>query len=158
MFAPQARILIVRCHRISFLDPVFAMMLRSRLLGRKGRAVCMAALGLAFGRRTGPCCAGPDSFQVAALWPTGGGMMMGVEVICIKAFVAPHGSPFQIPWGKKKKKKIINNGSALCIATVAVLGGLADAKRGANGGLAALRRAHGPRADVFLQGDALCRR
>ncbi len=112
MFAAAARIPLSDATAISFLNPVFAMMLAIPLLGEKVGPWRWAAAGIALGGALVLLRPGPDSFQVAALSALGAAMMMGVEVICIKRLARMEG-PFQI--------LIINNGIGLCIATVAVL-------------------------------------
>lgn len=112
MFAAAARIPLSDATAISFLNPVFAMMLAIPLLGEKVGPWRWAAAGIALVGALVLLRPGPDSFQVAALLALGAAMMMGVEVICIKRLARMEG-PFQI--------LIINNAIGLCIATVAVL-------------------------------------
>lgn len=112
MFAAAARIPLSDATAISFLNPVFAMMLAIPLLGEKVGPWRWAATGIALVGALVLLRPGPDSFQVAALLALGAAMMMGVEVICIKRLARMEG-PFQI--------LIINNAIGLCIATVAVL-------------------------------------
>lgn len=112
MFAAVAFIPLADATAISFLNPVFAMMLAIPLLGEKvGRirwfAAFMAMLGaLVLLRPT------PDSFQPAALLALGAAMVMGVELIFIKKLAAREGT-FQI--------LLVNNLIGLGIATLAVL-------------------------------------
>lgn len=112
MFAAVAFIPLADATAISFLNPVFAMMLAIPLLGEKvGRirwfAAFMAMLGaLVLLRPT------PDSFQPAALLALGAAMVMGVELIFIKKLAAREGT-FQI--------LLVNNLIGLGIATLAAL-------------------------------------
>lgn len=112
MFAAAARIPLSDATAISFLNPVFAMMLAIPLLGEKVGPWRWAAAGIALAGALVLLRPGPDSFQVAALLALGAAMMMGVEVICIKR-LARMESPLQI--------LIINNGIGVCIASVAVV-------------------------------------
>jgi drug/metabolite transporter (DMT)-like permease len=112
MFASVAYIPLADATAISFLNPVFAMMLAIPMLGEKvGRvrwsAAVLALIGAAILLRPTP-----DSFQPAALLALGAAMVMGMELIFIKK-LASRENPFQI--------LLINNMIGLCIATVAVL-------------------------------------
>ncbi|QFT57551.1 Riboflavin transporter [Sulfitobacter sp. THAF37] len=112
MFASVAFIPLADATAISFLNPVFAMMLAIPLLGEKvGRirwsAAAMAMAGAAILLRPTP-----DSFQPAALLALGAAMVMGMELIFIKK-LALRENPFQI--------LLVNNFIGLCIATLAVL-------------------------------------
>ncbi|KIN71424.1 DMT family transporter [Sulfitobacter guttiformis] len=112
MFAAVAFIPLADATAISFLNPVFAMMLAIPMLGEKvGRvrwsAAVLAMIGaLVLLRPT------PDSFQPAALLALGAAMIMGMELIFIKK-LAGRENPFQI--------LLVNNMIGLCIATVAML-------------------------------------
>jgi drug/metabolite transporter (DMT)-like permease len=112
MFAAVAFIPMADATAISFLNPVFAMMLAIPMLGEKvGRvrwsAAIMALIGaLVLLRPT------PDSFQPAALLALGAAMIMGLELIFIKRLAGREG-PFQILF--------MNNLFGLCISSVAVL-------------------------------------
>jgi drug/metabolite transporter (DMT)-like permease len=129
MFAAAARIPLSDATAISFLNPVFAMMLAIPLLGEKVGPWRWAAAGIALVGALVLLRPGPDSFQVAALLALGAAMMMGVEVICIKRLARMEG-PFQI--------LIINNAIGLCIATVAVLAAWQPPNPAQWGALAAL--------------------
>jgi drug/metabolite transporter (DMT)-like permease len=113
MFASVAFIPLADATAISFLNPVFAMMLAIPLLGeRVGRirwtAAAMALTGaLILLRPT------PESFQPAALLALGAAVIMGLELIFIKK-LASRESPFQVLF--------FNNLIGLGIASVAVLG------------------------------------
>ncbi|OAN80503.1 hypothetical protein A8B82_00165 [Sulfitobacter sp. EhC04] len=112
MFASVAFIPLADATAISFLNPVFAMMLAIPLLGEKvGRirwsAAAMAMAGAAILLRPTP-----DSFQPAALLALGAAVVMGLELIFIKK-LARRENPFQI--------LLVNNFIGLCIASFAVL-------------------------------------
>jgi drug/metabolite transporter (DMT)-like permease len=112
MFASVAYIPLADATAISFLNPVFGMMLAIPLLGETvGRIRWFAAVMALFGavillRPT------PDSFQAAALLPFGAAMVMGLELIFIKKLTSREG-PFQILF--------FNNMMGLGIATLAVI-------------------------------------
>ena len=112
MFAAVAFIPLADATAISFLNPVFAMMLAIPLLGEKvGRirwtAAIMAMIGaLILLRPT------PDTFQPAALLALGAAMVMGMELIFIKKLAGREG-PFQI--------LIFNNSIGLIISSLAVI-------------------------------------
>ncbi len=112
MFASVAFIPLADATAISFLNPVFGMMLAIPLLGeRVGRVRWSAAVLALIGafillRPT------PDSFQPAALLALGAAMIMGLELIFIKK-LASRENPFQI--------LLVNNLIGLCIASCAVL-------------------------------------
>lgn len=112
MFASVAFIPLADATAISFLNPVFGMMLAIPLLGEKvGRvrwsAAILALIGaLVLLRPT------PASFQPAALLALGAAMVMGLELIFIKK-LAGRENPFQI--------LLVNNMIGLGIATCAVL-------------------------------------
>jgi drug/metabolite transporter (DMT)-like permease len=112
MFAAVAFIPLSDATAISFLNPVFGMLLAIPLLGeRVGRwrwlAAFMAICGALILLRPGP-----DTFQVAALLALGAAVLMGMELIFIKK-LADREPPFQI--------LLVNNALGLCIATLAVL-------------------------------------
>lgn len=112
MFAAVAYIPLADATAISFLNPVFAMMLAIPLLGEHvGRvrwsAAIMALIGaLILLRPT------PDSFQPAALLALTAAMVMGLELIFIKK-LAGRESPFQI--------LLINNALGLILSSLAVI-------------------------------------
>lgn len=112
MFASVAYIPLADATAISFLNPVFAMMLAIPLLretvGRvRWSAAILALIGaLVLLRPT------PQSFQPAALLALGAAMVMGMELIFIKK-LAGRENPFQI--------LLVNNLIGLCIASCAVL-------------------------------------
>lgn len=112
MFAAVAYVPLADATAISFLNPVFAMILAIPLLGeRVGRvrwsAAVLALLGaLILLRPT------PGSFQPAALLALAAAMVMGMELIFIKK-LSRRENPFQI--------LIFNNAVGLTIASLAVI-------------------------------------
>jgi drug/metabolite transporter (DMT)-like permease len=112
MFAAVAFIPLSDATAISFLNPVFGMLLAIPLLGEKvGRwrwlAAFMALIGALILLRPGP-----ETFQVAGLLALGAAIIMGMELIFIKK-LANREPAFQI--------LLVNNAIGLCIATLAVL-------------------------------------
>ncbi len=112
MFAAVAFIPLSDATAISFLNPVFGMLLAIPLLGEKVGpwrwfAAFTALLGALILLRPGP-----DSFQLAGLLALGAAVVMGMELIFIKK-LANREAPLQI--------LLINNTIGLCIATLAVL-------------------------------------
>ncbi len=110
MFGAVAYIPLADATAISFLNPVFAMMLAIPLLGEKvGRyrwmAAAMALIGALILLRPTPA-----SFQPAALIALGAAMIMGLELIFIKQLARREG-PFQI--------LIFNNTLGLVISSLA---------------------------------------
>ncbi|MFA3919630.1 DMT family transporter [Ruegeria hyattellae] len=112
IFAAVAYIPVTDATAISFLNPVFGMMLAIPLLGERvgpvrWLAACIALLGaLVLLRPT------PASFQPAALLALAAAMVIGFELIFIKA-LSGRERPIQV--------LLINNSIGLTIATVAVL-------------------------------------
>lgn len=112
MFAAVAFIPLSDATAISFLNPVFGMLLAIPLLGEKVGpwrwfAAVTALLGALILLRPGP-----DSFQLAGLLALGAAVIMGMELIFIKK-LANREPPLQI--------LLINNTIGLGIATLAVL-------------------------------------
>ena len=112
MFAAVSFIPLSDATAISFLNPVFGMLLAIPLLGEKVGpwrwfAAFTALLGALILLRPGP-----DSFQIAGLLALGAAMIMGMELIFIKK-LANREPAFQI--------LLINNAIGLCIASLAVL-------------------------------------
>lgn len=112
MFASVAYIPLADATAISFLNPVFGMMLAIPLLGEKVGRVRWSAAVLALIGAVVLLRPTPDSFQPAALLALGAAMVMGMELIFIKK-LAGRENPFQI--------LLVNNMIGLCIATVAVI-------------------------------------
>ena len=112
MFAAVAYIPLADATAISFLNPVFAMLLAIPLLGeRVGRyrwaAAIMALIGAAILLRPTP-----QSFQPAALIALFAAMIMGLELIFMKRLSRREG-PFQI--------LIFNNSLGLIVSSLAVI-------------------------------------
>ncbi|MGR3614586.1 MAG: DMT family transporter [Paracoccaceae bacterium] len=112
MFASVAFIPMSDATAITFLNPVFGMMLAIPLLGERigpwrWGAAAIALLGAMVLLRPTPA-----SFQPAALLALGAAMIMGMELIFIKK-LAGRERLFQV--------LLINNVLGVCIASVAVL-------------------------------------
>ena len=111
MFAAVAFIPLSDATAISFLNPVFCMLLAIPLLGERVGpwrwfAAFTALIGALILLRPGP-----DSFQLTGLLALGAAILMGMELIFIKK-LANREPPLQI--------LLINNAIGLCIATLAV--------------------------------------
>ncbi len=112
MFAAVAFIPLSDATAISFLNPVFGMLLAIPLLGEKvGPWRWLAALTALIGAMI-LLRPGPGTFQLAGLLALGAAIIMGMELIFIKK-LANREPPFQI--------LLVNNTIGLCIATLAVL-------------------------------------
>ena len=112
MFAAVAFIPMSDATAISFLNPVFGMLLAIPLLGERvgpwrWLAAAMALIGALILLRPGP-----DTFQVAALFALAAALLMGMELIFIKK-LADREAPLQI--------LLINNALGLGISSLAVL-------------------------------------
>lgn len=112
MFAAVAFIPMSDATAISFLNPVFGMLLAIPLLGERvgpwrWLAAAMALIGALILLRPGP-----DTFQVAALIALAAALLMGMELIFIKK-LADREAPLQI--------LLINNALGLGISSLAVL-------------------------------------
>ncbi|MFD2740830.1 DMT family transporter [Sulfitobacter aestuarii] len=112
MFASVAFIPLADATAISFLNPVFAMMLAIPLLGERVGRVRWSAAAMALAGALILLRPTPESFQPAALLALGAALSMGFELIFIKKLAGREG-PFQI--------LLINNAIGLGISTVAVL-------------------------------------
>ncbi len=112
MFAAVAFIPLADATAISFLNPVFAMMLAIPLLGERVGLVRWFAAFMALAGALVLLRPTPDSFQPAALMALGAAMIMGVELIFIKKLAGREGT-FQI--------LLVNNLIGLGIASAAVL-------------------------------------
>lgn len=112
MFASVAYIPLADATAITFLNPVFAMMLAIPLLGEKVGPVRWGAAGIALFGALVLLRPTPDSFQPAALLALLAAIIMGTEVIFIKKLSKVE-APFQILF--------YNNLLGLGIATLAVL-------------------------------------
>ncbi len=112
MFAAAAFIPLSDATAISFLNPVFGMMLAIPLLGEKvGKWRWLAAIVALIGATilTRP---GAGSIQAGALLALGSALLLGAELIFIKLLAGREG-PLQV--------LLINNLIGLCIASFAVL-------------------------------------
>jgi drug/metabolite transporter (DMT)-like permease len=97
---------------ISFLNPVFAMLLAIPLLGERVGPWRWTAAGLALIGAMILLRPGPDTFQWAGLLSLGAAALLGMEVIFIKK-LADREPPIQI--------LLINNALGVVIATLAVI-------------------------------------
>ena len=112
MFTAAARIPLADATAISFLNPVFAMILAIPFLGEAvGRWRWLAAL-TAFVGALILLRPGPDSFQPAALFALGAAAALGFEIIFIKK-LANREAPLQVLF--------INNALGVTLSTLAVL-------------------------------------
>jgi drug/metabolite transporter (DMT)-like permease len=112
MFASVAYIPMADATAISFLNPVFAMMLAIPLLRETVGRVRWSAAVLALVGAIILLRPTPDSFQPAALLALGAAVIMGMELIFIKK-LSGRENPFQI--------LLINNMIGLVIASCAVI-------------------------------------
>lgn len=112
LFAAVAYIPIADATAISFLNPVFAMMLAIPLLGERVGPVRWSAAAVAMLGAVILLRPTPASFQPAALLALGAAMVMGMELIFIKRLTRREGI-FQI--------LIFNNMVGLVISSLAVL-------------------------------------
>lgn len=112
MFAAIAYIPLADATAISFLNPVFAMMLAIPLLGEKVGPIRWAAAALALIGALILLRPTPDSFQPAALLALAAAAIMGLEITLIKLLTGRE-APLQI--------LLVNNAIGLSIATAAVL-------------------------------------
>ena len=95
MFAAVAFIPLSDATAISFLNPVFGMMLAIPFLGERVGRWRWAAAGIAFVGALILLRPGPDTFQVAAMLALGAALAMGFELIFIKK-LADREPPMQI--------------------------------------------------------------
>ncbi len=112
MFAAVAFIPLSDATAISFLNPVFAMVLAIMFLGERVGPVRWAAAAIAFAGALILLRPGPESFQPAALLALSAAMVMGGEITCIKR-LSGRESPLQI--------LLINNTIGMVIASLAVI-------------------------------------
>ena len=112
MFASVAYIPLADATAITFLNPVFAMMLAIPLLGERVGRIRWSAAAIALAGAMILLRPTPDSFQPAALLALSAAMIMGLELIFIKKLTRREG-PFQI--------LLINNMLGVGISTLAVL-------------------------------------
>lgn len=112
MFAAVAAIPLADATAISFLNPVFAMILAIPLLGERVGPVRWAAAGMAFCGALVLLRPGAAGFQPGAFLALGAALALGLEVIFIKRLSGREG-PLQV--------LLINNCIGLVIASVVVL-------------------------------------
>jgi drug/metabolite transporter (DMT)-like permease len=114
LFAAVAHIPLSDATAISFLNPVFGMLLAIPLLGEKvGRWRWLAA-GIALIGAMVLLRPGPDTFQPAALLALGAALALGLELIFIKR-LSGRERPFQI--------LLVNNAIGLALMTVIAIPG-----------------------------------
>jgi drug/metabolite transporter (DMT)-like permease len=111
MFAAVSFIPMADATAISFLNPVFAMVLAIPLLGERVGPWRWGAAGLAVLGALVLIRPGAGTFQPAALLALGSAVVLGVEIILIKR-LSGRERPLQI--------LLINNAIGLTVATVAV--------------------------------------
>ncbi|MCG7493712.1 DMT family transporter [Thalassobius sp. Cn5-15] len=112
LFAAATFIPLGDATAISFLNPVFAMMLAIPLLGERVGPWRWAAAGVALIGALVLLRPTPDSFQPAALIALASALLFGMEIIFIKKLAGREG-PFQI--------LLINNGLGVVISSLAVI-------------------------------------
>lgn len=112
MFASVAFIPLADATAISFLNPVFGMMLAIPLLGERVGPIRWSAAVIALVGALVLLRPTPDSFQIAALLPLGAAICLGFELIFIKKLTGRE-NPFQV--------LLANNFVGVIISTVAVI-------------------------------------
>ncbi|WP_371169380.1 DMT family transporter [Aliiroseovarius sp. 2305UL8-7] len=112
MFAAVAYIPLADATAISFLNPVFAMVLAIPLLGERVGPWRWIAAAIALIGAIVLIQPGAGSFHPAALLALAAAAIMGLEITFIKRLTGQE-SPLQILW--------INNGIGLSVATLAVI-------------------------------------
>lgn len=112
MFAAVAAIPLADATAISFLNPVFAMILAIPLLGERVGPVRWGAAALAFCGALILLRPGTGAFQSGALLALGAALTLGLEVVFIKRLAGREG-PLQV--------LLINNLIGLTIATAVML-------------------------------------
>ncbi len=112
MFAAVSFIPLADATAISFLNPVFAMVLAIPILGERVGPVRFAAAGVALIGALVLLRPTPESFQPAALLALGAAVVMGFEIVLIKLLSGREG-PLQILF--------INNSFGLIIASLAAV-------------------------------------
>ena len=112
MFASVAFIPLADATAISFLNPVFGMMLAIPLLGERVGPIRWSAAIIALVGALILLRPTPDSFQIAALLPLGAAICLGFELIFIKKLTGRE-NPFQV--------LLANNFVGVIISTVAVI-------------------------------------
>lgn len=112
MFAAVAYIPMADATAISFMNPVFGMILAIPLLGEKIGPIRWSAAAIAIIGALILLRPTPDSFQPAALLALGAALAMGLELIFIKKLTGRE-APFQI--------LIFNNALGLILSSLAVI-------------------------------------
>lgn len=112
MFAAVAFMPLGDATAISFLNPVFAMILSIPLLGEKVGRIRWSAAAIALSGAFILLRPGAESFQPAALLALSAAAVLGMELILIKKLSGREG-PLQI--------LLVNNSIGLAIATAAVI-------------------------------------
>lgn len=112
MFAAVAYIPLADATAISFLNPVFGMILAIPFLGEKVGRVRWSAAAIAFAGALILLRPSPESFQIAALLALAAAMALGAELIFIKKLADREG-PFQI--------LLTNNAIGCALMSAAVL-------------------------------------
>ncbi len=112
MFAAAAHIPLADATAISFLNPVFGMLLAIPLLGERVGRIRWAAALIALAGAAILLRPGPESFRPAALLALGAALAMGLELIFIKR-LAGREPPHQI--------LLVNNAIGLAISSVAAI-------------------------------------
>jgi drug/metabolite transporter (DMT)-like permease len=112
MFASVAFIPLADATAISFLNPVFGMMLAIPLLGERVGPIRWSAAIIALVGALVLLRPTPDSFQIAALLPLGAAICLGFELIFIKKLTGRE-NPFQV--------LLANNFVGVIISTAAVI-------------------------------------
>ncbi|OWU85488.1 membrane protein [Oceanicola sp. 22II-s10i] len=112
MFAAAAFLPLSDATAISFLNPVFAMVLAIPILGEKVGPIRWGAAAIALIGALVLLRPTPEAFRPAAFLALGAALMMGAEVIAVK-FLSGRERPLQI--------LLINNGLGVVISSLAVL-------------------------------------
>jgi len=112
IFASVAYIPLADATAISFLNPVFGMILAIPLLGERVGKWRWLAAAIAFTGAMILLRPTPASFQPAALLALGAAMILGLELNVIKKLTAREG-PFSI--------LVVNNALGICVSGLAVL-------------------------------------
>ena len=112
MFAAAAQIPLSDATAISFLNPVFTMVLAIPLLGERVGRIRWSAAAIALIGALVLLRPGTAAFQIGALLALASAVIIGLEVIFIKRLTRSEGA-FQV--------LLINNSMGLIIATLAVI-------------------------------------
>ncbi|WP_320178336.1 DMT family transporter [Roseovarius pacificus] len=112
MFAAAAFIPLSDATAISFLNPVFGMMLAIPLLGEKVGPIRWSAALIALAGAVILTRPGGGAIEFGAMLALGSALLLGAELIAIKRLSGREG-PYQI--------LLVNNGIGLLIATLAML-------------------------------------